>query len=327
MDPRLAQALIGAAPEDNSPEQLAIAQALAQQNRWGNLMSMSGDRALAPAGGAMVKNVAGQREGLQKARQGQADRAAQEADWREKNRLKELDIQATKELAEARLAATAAQQEHMNIYREEGRTIAADARLDKNTQLLSKQLDKTGIPRLGDSLDAFNRQMDEMEIDPEDPEIPGVGGIQNVPFIGAVFGGASGRKLRQQFQGLANALIVVEAGKNVTANELERKLKEYGLDLTSSDEEFVTAHQNLNRLYDRVISNVLGGYAGKDGKTLLNYEDQFGTFYRMGDHTEKYRGPIEQSALERPPNIPEEEWAVLLKTLSPEELQAIAGAE
>ncbi len=331
MDPRLQQqlqqALIGAQPQDNSPEQMALAQALMQRGGLGDILALTGDRVIAPVGAAMGARVQKQREGLQKARQEQAGLAAQEADWREKNRLKELDIQATKELAKARLAATAAQQEHMNIYREEGRTIAADARLDKNTQLLSKQLDKTGIPRLGDSLDAFNRQMDEMEIDPENPEIPGVGGIQNVPVIGAVFGGSSGRKLRQQFQGLANALIVVEAGKNVTANELERKLKEYGLDLTSSDEEFVTAHQNLNRLYDRIISNVLGGYAGKDGKTLLNYEDQYGTFYRMGDYTEKYRGPTEQLVLDRPSNIPEEEWAVLLKTLSPEELQAIAGAE
>tara|TARA_R110000824_G_scaffold175624_1_gene354287 strand:- start:5412 stop:6518 length:1107 start_codon:yes stop_codon:yes gene_type:complete len=156
MDPRLAQALIGAAPEDNSPDQLAIAQALAQQNRWGNLMSMSGDRALAPAGAAMVRNVAGQREGLQKARQGQAQRAltaeenqlgrdltieedalqraSQEGQWAEDNRLKQMQIEAQKEEAAARLAAAEENRRINNEFRQR-------AEKDKRTKEDYRHLD------------------------------------------------------------------------------------------------------------------------------------------------------------------------------------------
>ena len=94
MDPRLQQqlqqALIGAQPEDNSPEQMALAQALMQRGGLGDILALTGDRVIAPVGAAMGARVQKQREGLQKARGDALDRESSE-------RLRQATIDAAKE--------------------------------------------------------------------------------------------------------------------------------------------------------------------------------------------------------------------------------------
>jgi hypothetical protein len=229
MDPRLAQALIGAAPEENSPDQLAIAQALAQQNRWGNLMSMSGDRALAPAGAAMVKNVAGQREGLQKARGDALDREAQE-----------------------RLAAARIQETQNWRDRQEGRSDKRD--LISDTRWLSDQVDDAKLLEIGPKL-----------IDFESKLRPYIESGENAPGVGnwydrttASFTDA-GRDLQQSMRGLVNPILLERSGAAVTDPERYALALELGEGTLSNDQDIWDAVQLLKEIYGGTLKNLYAG--------------------------------------------------------------------
>lgn len=244
----------------------AIAEALRRKNKLGMLAELSGDKVLSPMGqrlqaGAFDEAVGSRKmadersasDALAKYRQGtleagNADRALRRS-IAEANNARALEV--AKIMAGRQHALSAAQ-------------AAAQSRHDD--QQLAQLANRLGSSNLGVMAAAVRKAQAVLDRYPEG-DIPGVGGIENLPGAAGMAatylpggGGDEARKNKAELADFQNLMLLIRSGQAVTDPELQRALVASGLTVANTSDDMRKVMPGIISSYDQAVQNLLAGY-------------------------------------------------------------------
>lgn len=167
-----------------------------------------------------------------------------------------LDIRRT-ELENRRAAA-----EEAAAARAEAAETRRALKLNTDTEKLSNNLDKQGVPELGEALAAVEDALAPYK----GKDVPGYGLTGQLPDL---LVGEEANLLRQKVSRVGNAILKARSGGAVTPQEATRLLKELGINETANgitlearaDEQLFAGMEMVGDTLRERIKNIRGGYS------------------------------------------------------------------
>jgi hypothetical protein len=182
---------------------------------------------------------------------------------------------------------------------ERNRTVLSAARMNQNDQKeerrlqkFSTDLQKDGIPEAWNSMMNLTETLGQYR----GKNIPGIGGVSNIPLLGSVLGGKEGRQMRSDLAAVANALLKARSGAAVTDQEERRFLEEVQTgSAISTDADFLGAYERVLNNMEAVAGTLFTG-AGSVGAPGGLW-DQYGGSFRPGQLKAKWNSVMGDDAL------------------------------
>jgi hypothetical protein len=198
----------------------------------------------------------------QKAAENEANRAA-------RAEQAEADRQLRREIAAMNAANAAALREERQLDRRQREIDAGVARL-------TKEIDDKGLAELEQSVSNFERSLTQYQGKP----LPGFGYVEGALPDAVV--GDEGRRLRQDYAAIRNALLKARSGGAVTEGEARRLLQELGEGFGRPDDLVRRGVSNLRRVIEARKSNLAAGapddvireYEARGGLPLMQYRQR-----------------------------------------------------
>jgi len=163
--------------------------------------------------------------------------------------------------------------------------------VEKGSQKLSADLDKSGIFDLIDSLEQITSIINS---NPKD--IPGVGRTAVLPGISL---SGEGKKLRQSVGTLRNSILKARSGGAVTPAESGRLLEELGTGVGRSDKQIRIGITNVLNTFNNKVKNITAGFR-PEAVALLNERSGFDILERM--NSLKIIDPLQQTGATQLPS-------------------------
>ncbi len=271
----LTQALIGAAPPDDSEDQRAIAAQLSRRNKLGLIAQLTGDKVIAPTGEGMLLRNQRQKEGLQLSRQKNKSRDVLDNYYQGtlKNNARRNDIMEESNRLDNLTKGQIARDRES--YRQEKLDLAERQRLNTDIQRFDKVLNDRSIPAMSAAIQevedvlAPHKNADGTYKD----DVPGVGGMSNVAVIGPIFAGEEGRNIQLTMAALYNSIIKDTSGAAVSGDEYVRLRGQLGTNPWHEVENQLEAYEIIKRAYLAKLDHTMKGRGVRAEKVLQGWSD------------------------------------------------------
>ena len=259
-----------------------------------SILMLAGDKQLAPFGAMQLQNV------QQREAQAARERIEQEQTTYQRGRNAQADVLNAEQRQYSRgrdTAEDAWRQTQAKLAREdrlfnltqrltdsqERGVERAEIRRDKGVDKLAGEFEKGGYAELQQSTKDLNAMLARY---PEGKNIPGVGGLANIPVIGPglarLTGGESAKDNQSIVASVRNALLKARSGGAVTDSEATRMMEELQTAVGSGDEDFRKAATRISKTLDARVANL---FAGQRPDVVDEYAARGGTVTRSSSTT------------------------------------------
>jgi hypothetical protein len=254
---------------------------LRRMKAFANIAMLSGDPVLTQAGAPMLRNAQASEALAAQSADRAEDRAYRESQSAQNEQFRRDQLAQNRELAERsrrdQLLSTYERLNQAQRTEEEKAAERAEVRRDKGVDKLASDFEKGGYSELQQS----TKDLKAMLARYEGKNIPGVGGIANVPFIGPglarLTGGDEGRENQSIVASVRNALLKARSGGAVTDSEATRMMEELQTAIGSGDEDFRKAATRISNTLDARVANL---FAGQRPEVVDEYAARGGTVTR-----------------------------------------------